>query len=79
LYLCGLVTRQVVTAAPGTAAQASLHPLEKIAFPASRTLRYGARSDWVGGGRKNDIDAVKMHRGGIPLPAEYRTVQAICK
>ena len=33
----------------------------------------------VGGGRDNNIDAGEMHGSGVPLPAEYPTVQPICK
>lgn len=33
----------------------------------------------VGGGRDNNIDAGEVHAGGVPLPAEYPTVQPICK
>ena len=50
-------------------------------FENTTTQSTGHDRTGVGGGRDNNIDALagEMHGGGVPLPAEYATVQPICK
>jgi len=47
-------------------------------FENATTQSTGHDRTGVGGGRDNNIDAGEMHGGGgVPLPAEYPTVQPI--
>ncbi|SRR6266478_1994073 len=50
-------------------------------FENATTQYTGHDRTGVGGGCDNNIDAMDMHAGsgGLPLPAEYPTVQPICK
>lgn len=45
-------------------------------FENATTQSMGHDRTGVGGGRDNNIE---IHGGGVPLPAEYPTVQSICK